>query len=431
VKVSREESLAAALPASARPTASVPHPASAPACRRGTSRPACAPSATPRPTGAEAPGPGRRSAPHAGGRPSRPGPGHRAPRAPALAGGRGAVGRRGRAGGRPDPPDHAGGHRGGAPPPRPPPRPVPLRRGATAWPGPGRLPRTPPGRGPGGRRAPAPRPGGSAASASPGRSGRAGGVDTEAARRPPWSRAGLPQDRAQAPEPWAAAGPTVGAREAPAPAPRQQPPARRGSGPAPQAPAAGARGPPSGGLHAPGAPRWASARGRGPGLPPRSHRGTAPPRRRGRRAPGPDGSDRSRGALGLEGGPTAHPSRRRVRTRGRPRGPAGGSARCPGAGRPPPGAGPAGGLAPSPDAAPPLGRPAPTPVVVAPSRARGRHGGASGVAASPRHCRCRGTSPPLGVHRGLSRNDGPTLSMDLSGASPHRVNCGEIAATLY
>ena len=115
VKVSREESLAAALPASARPTASVPHPASAPACRRGTSRPACAPSATPRPTGAEAPGPGRRSAPHAGGRPSRPGPGHRAPRAPALAGGRGAVGRRGRAGGRPDPPDHAGGHRGGAP----------------------------------------------------------------------------------------------------------------------------------------------------------------------------------------------------------------------------------------------------------------------------------------------------------------------------
>ena len=221
------------------------------------------------------------------------------------------------------------------------------------------------------------------------------------------------------------------ARGRPRPPPRgnDRPPGA-GAAPAPQAPAAGARGPPSGGLHAPGAPRWASARGRGPGLPPRSHRGTAPPRRRGRRAPGPDGSDRSRGALGLEGGPTAHPSRRRVRTRGRPRGPAGGSARCPGAGRPPPGAGPAGGLAPSPDAAPPLGRPAPTPVVVAPSRARGRHGGASGVAASPRHCRCRGTSPPLGVHRGLSRNDGPTLSMDLSGASPHRVNCGEIAATL-
>src|SRR5262249_1408652 len=72
VKVSREESLAEELHAYARPTSSVHHTASSPACRLGTSRTACDQPTTHSPTCADSPGHYRRSDQHAGGSPSRP-----------------------------------------------------------------------------------------------------------------------------------------------------------------------------------------------------------------------------------------------------------------------------------------------------------------------------------------------------------------------
>src|SRR3982751_3549618 len=72
VQVSREESLVEEWHAYARPTSSVYHPASSPACRLGTSRTSCDQSTTYRPTCADSLGHCRRSDPHAGGSPSRP-----------------------------------------------------------------------------------------------------------------------------------------------------------------------------------------------------------------------------------------------------------------------------------------------------------------------------------------------------------------------